>query len=143
MESHTRESLKSGVVLAAVGVVLALTVPPLLASAAATMGIAAGGLLGAATVTGVIGSALVFGGFGMLYPRVKSWLASASGKQQPDSAGQSAPAREEDSRQQDVVPLQAPEPLQQKASEERVKPTFCHKLDADRSQRKAGDSLSI
>jgi hypothetical protein len=143
MKSRAQESLKSGIVFAAVGVVLALTVPPLLASAAATMGLAAGGLLGAATVTGVLGSTLVFGGFGMLYPRVKSWLAPASLKQQPDSASQSAAARGLDPRQQEVDSVQAPERVPQNASAEPAKATFCQKLDADRSQRKAADSLGL
>ena len=143
MEARTRESLKSGIVFAAVGVILALTVPPLLASAAATIGLAAGGLLGAATVAGVLGSALVFGGFGMLYPRVKSLLDSASGKQQPEVASQSATARGSDSRQRDVDSPQAPEQFPQEASGERTKATFCKKLEADRAQRKAADSLGI
>lgn len=91
----------------------------------------------------MLGSALVFGGFGMLYPRVKSWLAPASLKQQPDMASQSAAAREGDSRQQEVDSLQAPEQFLQGASAERAKATFCQKLEADRSQRKAADSLSL
>ena len=143
MEAHARDSLKGGIVFAAIGVILALTVPPLLASAAAAMGLAAGGLLGAATVAGVLGSALVFGGFGMLYPRVKSLLDPASGKGQPEVASQIAAARGSDSRQQDVDPPQAPEQFLQSASGERAKATFCQKLDADRTQRKAADSLGI
>jgi len=118
MESRTQKSLKSGIVFAAVGVVLALTIPALLASAAATMGIATGGLLGAATVTGVLGSALAFGGFGMLYPRLKSWLTPASLEQQPDIASQSAAARGFDSRRQEVDSVQAPEQVPQEATEE-------------------------
>src|ERR1700728_3155263 len=139
MVSPARESLKSGIIFAVVGVVLALTAPPLLAVAAATMGIAAGGLLGAATVAGVVGSALAFGGFGMLLPRIKSFLGSAVSRQQPDVAGQSAAPGVLDSRQQDVDFPQ----YQQNISGQRTGTTFCQKLDAERAQTRATESLGI
>ena|ERR1700728_2223161 len=143
MVSPARASLKSGMIFAVVGVVLALTAPPLLASAAAVMGLAAGGLLGAATVAGVVGSALGFGGFGMLYPRVKSFLGSAFSKQQPDLAGQSAGPGVSDSRQRDVDSLPAPGQGLQDISGARPTTTFCQKLDADRARQRAPDSLAI
>jgi hypothetical protein len=130
-------------IFAVVGVVLALAAPPLLASAAAAMGLAAGGLLGAATVAGVVGSALGFGGFGMLYPRVKSFLGSAFSKQQPDVASESAASGVSDSRHADVASLQAPGQDLQNISGERTRTTFCQKLDADRAQKRATDSLAI
>jgi hypothetical protein len=142
MASPARESLKSGMVFAVVGVALALTAPPLLAAAAAAMGLAAGGLLGAATVAGVVGSALAFGGFGMLYPRVKSFVGSAFGKQQPDVIGQSAASGLSD-RQSNVDSLQAPVRDLQNISGDRTGTTFCQKLDAERAQARATESLSI
>lgn len=54
MEAHARDSLKGGIVFAAIGVILALTVPPLLASAAAAMGLAAWVRLGLRRVWNVI-----------------------------------------------------------------------------------------
>ena len=142
MVSPARESLKSGMIFGVVGVVLALTAPALLASAAAMMGLAAGSFLGAATMAGVVGSAVVFGGFGMLYPRAKSFLASAFGKQQPDVVGQSAASRLSD-RQSNVDSLQAPVRGLQNISGDRTGTTFCQKLDAERAQARATESLGI
>jgi len=143
MDAPARESLKFGMIFAVVGVVLALAAPPLLASAAATMGLAAGGLLNAATAAGVVGSALAFGGFGMLYPRVKSFLGSAFGNQQPDAASQSAASGVPDSGHPDLDSPQAPGQDLQNISGERARTTFCQRLDADRAQKRTTDSLGI
>jgi hypothetical protein len=129
-------------IFAVVGVVLALTAPPLLAAAAATMGLAAGGLLNAATAAGVVGSALAFGGFGMLYPRVKSFVGSAFGKQRPDVISQRGTS-ESDSRHPEADSPDAPEQSPQNVSGERTRTTFCQKLDAERAQKTAIDSLSF
>lgn len=141
MGAPARESLKTGMIFAAVGVALALVVPSLLASAAAMTGLAAGSFLGAA---GVVGSALVFGGFGVLYPSVKSFVGSAFGNQQPDAASQSAASRVSgDSRHADVDSLPAPGQDLQNVSGEHTTTTFCQKLDADRAQKRSADSLGI
>jgi hypothetical protein len=143
MDARTRDSLKSGIIFAAVGVALALAAPPLLASAAAMMSFGAGGLLGAVSVSGVVASALVFGGLGMLYPRVKSLLDSASGKLPTEVSSQSIPARVGGSRQRGGEPSQASEQLLEDSLGDRANATFCQKLDADRARRNAADSLGV
>jgi hypothetical protein len=143
MKASVRESLKSGITFAAIGLVAALAVPPLLTSVAATMGLAAGGLLGAATIAGVLGTVLVFGGFGILYPRLKSLLGFGSGRQSPELTSETAAGKESDSRQIDINPQQAPEhPLQTDIGEP-ANTTFCQKVGAERIARKAGARLSI
>jgi hypothetical protein len=143
MKTSLQESLESGITFAAIGLVAALAVPPLLTSIAATMGLAAGGLVGAATIAGVLGTAMVFGGFGILYPRMKSLFGFGSGGQSPEMTSGTAAATVSDSRQIDVNAQQAPEQPPQTDIGEPANTTFSQRIDAERIARKADARLSI
>jgi hypothetical protein len=141
MKPVVRESLKKGIVFAAIGVVLGLAVPPLVPLVVGAMGFAAGSVA-AATATSVLGSALVFGGLGALSPGLQSLFGSIFGKGSPENTRQTAPRKGSDSTQIDADPKPSPEQALQAVSGERAT-TFCQKIDADRTQGKSAVRLSL
>jgi hypothetical protein len=127
MKEIVKEALKSSLLLALIGAAVAVAVPFVLAS---MLGAATAGTLGVITGVGVLHTALLFGGFGLLDPIMRPLFSFIFGKDPPEQAGQTAPGKgPSDSRQFNINILQAPQQGQEQAI---VESNYRQRIEAER-----------